>query len=137
MDGYTLERLGSNPSHEKWRPPQGAPTTQPLYQGAENAGRTQDRRVASARDVERKVVSSSPTADKDFSGRFSSSNSRDNVDKCQMPILSWCEIIIVMWQLTIDGVYLYLNFRNIALRLAAILYIKKTLREKVRITLWR
>ena len=46
MDGYTLERLVLIPSHEKWRPPQGAPTTQPLYQGAENAGTTKDRRVA-------------------------------------------------------------------------------------------
>ena len=31
----TLERLGSTPSHEEWRPPQGDPTEQLLYQGAE------------------------------------------------------------------------------------------------------
>ena len=35
FDGYTLERLGSTPSHEEWQPPQGDPTKQPLYQGAE------------------------------------------------------------------------------------------------------
>ena len=31
----TLERLGSNPSHEKWQPPQGYSTKQLLYLGAE------------------------------------------------------------------------------------------------------
>ena len=31
----TLERLGLTPSHEEWRPPQGDPTKQLLYQGAE------------------------------------------------------------------------------------------------------
>ena len=35
-----------------------------------------------------------------------------------------------MWQLTIDGVYLYLNFRNIALRLAAIFIKKKKNKKK-------
>ena len=31
----TLERLDLTPSHEEWRPPQGDPTKQQLYQGAE------------------------------------------------------------------------------------------------------
>ena len=30
----SFERLGSTPSHEEWRPPQGDPTEQLLYQGA-------------------------------------------------------------------------------------------------------
>ena len=35
-----------SPSQEEWRPPQGAPTTQQLYQGAGSAGRRPDKRVA-------------------------------------------------------------------------------------------
>ena len=31
----TLERLGSNPNHEKWQPPQGDSTKQLLYLGAD------------------------------------------------------------------------------------------------------
>ena len=38
----TLERLGSTPSHEEWKPPQGDPTRQLLHQGADQAGRKQD-----------------------------------------------------------------------------------------------
>ena len=40
---YTLERPSSNLGHEEWRPPQGDPTKEQLYQGADQAGkRTQD-----------------------------------------------------------------------------------------------
>ena len=31
----TLERQGLTPSHEEWQPPQGDPTEELLYQGAE------------------------------------------------------------------------------------------------------
>ena len=55
----TLERLGLTPSHEEWRPPQGDPTEQLLYQGAEMLEECKPEESLST-EVEHKVVGSIP-----------------------------------------------------------------------------
>ena len=65
----------------KWRPLQGDPTIQLLYQGTENARTTQEELlIHETKQTEHKVASLSHAAEEHFSGHFSSSNSRDNVE---------------------------------------------------------
>ena len=66
----SLERLGSTPSHEEWQSPQGDPTKQLLYQGAETKSwknASLRSRFALNQKVERKVAVSIPMGDEVFS----------------------------------------------------------------------
>ena len=89
----TLKRPGSSPGHEEWRPPQGDPTMQQLYQGAEEKPeecKTEESLVQLRSAVERKVASSNPTDDEVFLGHSSLRKLTIMMEsQFHVPIQSW------------------------------------------------
>ena len=62
----TLESQSLTPSHEKWPQPQGDPTKQLLYQGAEMPEEHKLEESLRTEGLERKVAGSIPTNKKVF-----------------------------------------------------------------------
>ena len=81
----TLERLGLTPSQEEWRPPQGDPTEQLLYQGAEMPEERKSEESLCTK-VEQKVRGSILT-DNEVFWPFFSLESCDNDVSCMIMCL--------------------------------------------------